>query len=43
MLCGEIYNTINSKVLDYKINDEMILFFENELDVHEFEIRINYH
>lgn len=42
LLCGEIYETIDPKVLDYKINDEMILFFENKYDIQEFETRINY-
>jgi len=42
LVCGEIYNTIDPSVFDYKINDEMILFFENKQDLQELESRINY-
>ena len=39
--CGEIYKTENSN-LTYKIYDEMLLLFDNDIDVLNFENRINY-
>lgn len=38
---GEIYDTFQEK-LDFRINDEMILIFENKNDAESFEKNINY-
>ncbi len=40
IVCGEIYDTLESNVLDYKINDEMILFFEHVEDLEMFELQV---
>jgi hypothetical protein len=39
--CGEIYRAENSN-LTYKIYDEMLLLFDNEIDAMNFEKNINY-
>ena len=41
LYCGELYDKIDGEI-DYKINDEMILAFQNEIDAQEFERIINY-
>ena len=40
LYCGEIYDTSNGK-LDYKVNDEMLLVFDDIQESQKFEVLVN--
>ncbi len=42
LVCGEIYDTSSHNIFDYKINDEMIICFQDEKNILEFEKLVNY-